>query len=372
MLRCVRVATFAAGLCLGFAAETLVAQETPVTQASGVLRGSVTSATGGPLAYAVVTIASLGLQQFSNTQGKFYFTKIPAGKYRLTIRQLGYQPVTMEVTLGSNGSEDIAVQMQRIATRLATMQVLSEWHCTKPGPPGKKGGDLALLAVFEQLEQNAVRLKLLMNEYPYDLRMERRRVLQRDRGLDSVERIDTTRTQSSDKSHYEVGQVVRKERMPDRTQQYFLQVPTLLDFAQEEFQKNHCFLLRGIDTTRGAPFIRVDFKAAEKIKQPDVEGTVFLDTATYRLRQTEIQLTKIPAEVPGLRSLRATTFFDDVVPGMPIISGISAVSDMRPTLGINQFQRAVENQSTVALTFLKKRPEAPPPTDVLKRSPQYR
>lgn len=330
---------------------------------SGILRGTVTSAAGGPLAYAVVTIVALGVQQFSNAQGKFYFTKIPAGKHRVTIRQLGYQAATIEVVLGPNGSEDVAVQLQRIATRLATMQVLSEWRCTQPGAPAKQGGDLALLAVFEQLEQNAVRLKLLMKEYPFDQRMERRRILQRTLGPDSVERIDTTRTLSSDKSSYEVGQVVRKARLPNRSEQYFLQVPTLLDFAQEEFQKNHCFLLRGIDTTKAVPLIRVDFKAAAKIKEPDVEGTVFLDTATYRLRQTEIRLTKIPPDVPGLVGLKATTFFDDVVPGMPVTAGISAVSEMRPVRGFQQFQRAIENQHTVSLSFLKKRPDAVPPPD---------
>ncbi|MEP6832820.1 MAG: carboxypeptidase-like regulatory domain-containing protein [Gemmatimonas sp.] len=363
MFHSLRALLIGAALCV--AVPGLSAQNaTSATQsATGVLRGTVSSTGGGPLAYAVVTIASLGLQQFSSTQGKFYFTKIPAGKYHLTIRQLGYQAVATDVTLGANGSADIDVKMDRIATRLATMRVLEEWRCTKPGSPGKKGGDLELLEVFEQLEQNAVRLRLLMNEYPFDLRMERRRVLENDQGREVLDGVDTAHTLSSDKSRYVVGKVVNKERMPNRTEQYFLQVPTLLDFAQEEFQKNHCFLLRGIDTTKGRHMIRVDFKASEKIKQPDVEGTVFLDTSTYRLRQTEIRLTKIPADIPGLASLRATTFFDDVVPGMPIISSITAVSDLRSARGASPFNRAVENQSTLSLTFLKKRPESIPPND---------
>ena len=77
-----------AGACLG----TLDA-----AAQSGTLRGAVTSATGQPLAFAVVTIPALDLQQFSNSQGKFFFGNIRPGTYRLSVRQLGYTAVNIEV-----------------------------------------------------------------------------------------------------------------------------------------------------------------------------------------------------------------------------------------------------------------------------------
>lgn len=335
------------------------AQDSATLQQAGLLRGTVTNSDGVALSYVVVTIVDLNWQQFSNAQGKFYFTRIPVGKHRVNVRQLGYQAATVEVNVGSNGSQDIVVRLLRIVTKLATMQVLSDWVCKKPGAP-TKAGDRDLLEVFEQLDQNATRLGLLMKEFPFELVTERRRVLQRDNGLDSVERVDTTRLLASQEAHYAVGGVVKKIRLEDRTEQYFLQVPTLLDFAQKDFQKNHCFVLRGVDDSNGHPLIRVDFKVAGKIRQPDVEGSVLLDTGTFRLRRTEIRLTAIPTDLPGLIAMKATTYFDDYVPGLPVISGISALSTLRAPRGRTLFSRAVEDQATLRILFLKKRPDEKP------------
>jgi hypothetical protein len=337
-------------------------------QQSGVIRGTVVNEVGSPLPYAVVSIASRDLQQFANSSGRFFFTKVPAGKYRINVRQLGYQPVNLDVVLASDSSVDVSVKMQRVAARLATMQVMGEWVCRDPGAPAKVKADPALVTVFEQLEQNAVRMELLVKEYPFKVLTERRRILERDVGLDSLEGIDTTLTESSNKARYKVGNVVEEVELGNRRSQHFLRVPTLLDFAHNEFQKNHCFVLRGIEQREGRSFIRVDFKASAKIKQPDVEGSVFLDPQSYKLRYSEIALTKIPPAVRGLMGLKATTFFDEIVSGMPIIAGIRAVSQMR-TMAPTEFQRAVESQSSLRVLFQKKIPEGVTSGELDKRPP---
>ncbi|MGV3707276.1 MAG: carboxypeptidase regulatory-like domain-containing protein [Gemmatimonas sp.] len=322
-------------------------------ESGGIIRGVVTNEAGNALPYAVVSIASRELQQFANGSGRFVFTRVPAGKYRINVRQLGYQPVNIDIVLARDSSVDVSVKMQRVATRLATMQVVDEWVCRQPGAPTKAKSDPALVTVFEQLEQNAVRMQLLVKEYPYRTIMERRRILERDRGSDSLEGIDTTITESTTKSQYKVGNVVERA---GRAGPHYMRVPTLLDFAQKEFQKNHCFILRGIEERDDRKLIRVDFKASAKILEPDVEGSVYLDPQTYKLRHSEIALTRIPPAVRGLAGLTAITHFDELVSGMPIIAGIRAVSRMRTVTPV-EFQRAVENQSALRVTFVKKIPD---------------
>ncbi|MEO7999504.1 MAG: carboxypeptidase-like regulatory domain-containing protein, partial [Gemmatimonadaceae bacterium] len=285
---------------------------------SAVLRGTVTNATGEPLQYAVVSIPSLDRQQFANSQGKFYFTGLEPGKYQLSIRQLGFTAVSVEITLAAGQSQDVPVRMQRIVTTLTSMKVLADWPCDKPGRPSGVGR-VDLVEVFEQLEQNAVRMRLLSTEYPFDVITERIRVLRHADGLETIESHDSVRAPNQQKARYRPGEVVHVIDENVRPRQKYMQLPTLLDFADPLFQANHCFLLRGVEQTATGKEIRVDFKPAAKLKTPDVAGSVFLDAESYKLLRSDIEMTKIPNDLPGLMRVQALTYFDDIVPGLPTI-----------------------------------------------------
>lgn len=331
---------------------------------AGVVRGTVAGKQSGePLAYAIITIESLGLEQFSNSQGRFYFAKVKPGKYRINIRQLGYLPANVDITVDGNLGQDVKVQLDRIATRLATVKVTEQQSCLAPGRPTAVDGE-QIVEVFEQLEQSAVRLRLLAREFPYKMVMERRFMLRYADGSDSLERFDVSTSEGQKSSNYEPGKVVR--RIPGGGKSQSLQVPTLLDFADPKFINNHCFTLRGLEkATDGTDesFVRVDFTASSKLDNPDVEGSVFLDSADYRLRRSEIRLTKVPSSLEGLAGVNVKTRFQDYVPGMPIVGLVEAVSEMREVKGKPplRFLSRNEQQIPVRIFFTKQRPDSLPP-----------
>lgn len=180
-------------------------------------------------------MADLEIRQFSNAQGKFYFVNVPAGKHQLTVRQLGYAQQGREVTVAVGETMDIDFQLERIATKLVPMQVSAKWKCDSPGRPAA-AGNVPLAQVFEQLEQNAVRLSLLAEQYPYDAVVNRLRLLTYANGVEAVDLHDSVQTPSSSTSQYRPGTVIVPSRESGRRRERMLYVPTLLDFASTIFQ----------------------------------------------------------------------------------------------------------------------------------------
>lgn len=195
-------------LLFGFAALTAAPRAALAQTAhTAVIRGTVSTAAGEPLVSAVVAIADLDLRQFSNAQGKFYFVNVPAGKHHLTVRQLGYAQQAREVTVAAGETMDIDFQLERIATKLVPMQVSGKWKCDIPGRT-VSANNAPLAQVFEQLEQNAVRLSLLAEQYPYDAVVSRLRLLKHADGVPTVDLHDSVRTPSSSTPRYSPGKVV--------------------------------------------------------------------------------------------------------------------------------------------------------------------
>ena len=177
-----------------------------------------------------------------------------------------------------------------------------------------------------------------------------------------IDRFDSLRTEGSASAHYKPGNVVQRVRGPRGSRsEYFLQVPTLLDFADAVFQNNHCFLLRGVVANGETSEIRVDFLPSSKLRTPDVGGSVFLEAGSYRLLRAEIYLVKLPPGMAGLKGIRATTHFDDVVKGLPAIAEIIARSEFTAVRGQLPFQYSIEHQRTLEVRFKKAIPAAVPP-----------
>ncbi|MEP6765846.1 MAG: carboxypeptidase regulatory-like domain-containing protein [Gemmatimonadaceae bacterium] len=337
-----------------FGGRVAVAQASGASNDSTFVRGTVTGKENGLLLqYAFVSIPSLGIELFANEQGRFTFPKLRPGSYRLRVRQLGYSPLEVDIVVASSGVQELSLELSRLATKLKPMQVTAEWVCAKPGRPAI-GDGTNILEVFEQLEQNAARLKLLAQEYPFVLTIERQLRMRRESGVDSVESTDTKYMPSSDRIPYRVGSVVRMNRM---SRQGTMRIPTLIDFADKEFQKNHCFRLRGIEEVDGAPYVRVDFKAAARIRDPDVDGTVYLETGNFRLSRAVITLTRIPRELDGLLGVEATTSFTDLAPGLPVIASIHAENRLQSSRK-SLFVAAIEDQVTTKVNYVKQRPDS--------------
>jgi hypothetical protein len=238
------------------------------------------------------------------------------------------------------------------------MHVAADWECTRPGRPTGEHNAPAL-EVLEQLAQNAERLRLLSEQYPFEILTQRTFSNRRQDGSDTVESVDTTLVTSAAHTRYRPGRLIRSVRN-GRSTETILQVPTLLDFADSVFLRNHCFVARGMDDSSGVSLLRVDFKAWSKLRTPDVDGSVYLDSATFALRRSEIRLTRIPRSFRGLAAVRVTTRFVDLQPGLPVPGPIHAVNQFERPTGKQRITAMVEEQLPLDVHFLRARPDSLP------------
>lgn len=76
--------------------------------------------------------------------------------------------------------------------------------------------------------------------------------------------------------------------------------------------------------------LRIDFTAASRIADPDVEGSMYLDPANLQIRRTYVHLSKPPRQGPDLLETEVTTLFAELLPSIPVISAISSTNRLKP------------------------------------------
>jgi hypothetical protein len=326
---------------------------------SVVIAGVVVGNESGlPLGYSIVSVPSLGeagRERYTTADGTFYFTGLPRGSYTLRVRHLGYAPRDIAVN-ASEGRTELRVELTRVAVRLTTVRVVAREDCTKPGPPDPAlAPELATL--FEQVAQNADRLRLLIERHPYRYVVERSFFDQFRSGETRLGRTDTVAFISSHGWRYRPGQMISVES-EGATREYVLNLPSLVELADSAFVASHCFRYAGTDTIGGRTTLRIDFYAAKRLRGPDVDGAVYLDTATFQIRGARIALTRPPA-TPRFRSLQgmaATTLFDEVVPSVPVPSFVVGTRILRARAGIRSVVSTIETQTLLEVRFLKELP----------------
>src|SRR4029078_13246803 len=77
-------------------------------QSSGTIRGHVTDAASGRgLADAQVTVEGTRVGGITNSNGDYSLTGVPAGQRSVTVRRIGYQPMTVKVDVGAGASATV-------------------------------------------------------------------------------------------------------------------------------------------------------------------------------------------------------------------------------------------------------------------------
>lgn len=93
--------------------------------AQGVIAGLVTdSATGSPLANALVEIESTQLITKTRADGRFTLSGVPEGTYTVQARLLGYAPQRQTVTVTGDATVTLEFALQRAATILENVVVI--------------------------------------------------------------------------------------------------------------------------------------------------------------------------------------------------------------------------------------------------------
>jgi hypothetical protein len=315
------------------------------------LRGTVVSAESGePLGFTIVGLRPNAGRQFTDSAGVFAFAGTAAGRYVLSVRQIGYTPLDTQIVVRGDSTTVVRVALRHLAIELPPVTVAGQ-QCTNPGRPDSS--DVALLAVFDQLQENARRFELLADSYTfaYTLELSDRNVNQRgDTGRPTVRRL---RLSSTDDHPYAVGNVVEPSWGPWGNNATVVHTADLRDFGNPSFVENHCFHLGGRDTIAGESLVRIDFEPATHIWSADMVGAAYLDSITYQLRYTQTSLTRPErSDMPDVRSLNIRTRFRNIAPRVPLQDSLSAIWTYRSR------RKRVETQRTVEVRF---RRQPPPP-----------
>jgi len=359
-----RLSRLALAALLVFAAAAPVRAQTP--QRGGV-RGVVRSTLGDPIPYAVVVLEPGVPRRFTDDSGSFAFPGLAPGTYVLRARQVGFKPVDTTVVVTGDSAVVVSVALEHFVVELAAIRVVAPSYetCAMPGAP-----DPALYpgfaAVFEQLRQNGERYWLLADSYPAIYRLERRfgHTDNYFRRL-VVDRTDTVELRTDARWHYTPGRVVTEVPGPSGTEMQF-NLPGLPDFADSAFVANHCFRFGGLEKLEGRRYVRLDFRAADAIKDPDAGGSALLDPESYVVHLLRVYLTRADLVTSGLESFQATVTFREVTPRLVLPDRISSVqrsSVSAPGMRwgtVSTVVETVEDQRTVSVSFVRALPTQRP------------
>lgn len=333
----------------------LLQSQTPRADSTGRLVGIVLTKDGGvPLSYSVVSAPSLGRERFSNAEGVFTLADLPEGPLQLRVRHLGYSPVDLSVVIHAGVVDTVRVSLTHIAVRLTAMQVRGYPECKNPGAPNASA-DSSFATVFDQLHQNAEQYRLLTDAYPFVYAVERtqsRVLVNGDLRMDGID----TLVVNSNRWRYKPGSVITRTGR-GRTASTMMNIPTLVNFADKAFLDNHCFYNGGLETVDGVELLRVDFIAASRIKDPDVDGSMYLDPTSLQIRRSVLRLTKVPSGLAGLVETEAVTQFGEVLPSIPVIADIASVNRFQTNAGRPLSDASAnERQRLIRVQFVKGMP----------------
>ena len=318
------------------------------------LRGTVVSAeTAQPLGFSIVALHPNVGRQFTDSAGGFAFPDTKAGPYLLSVRQIGYAPLDTQIVIRGDSATIVRLVLRHLAIELPPVTVAGR-QCTNPGRPDSS--DAALLAVFDQLQENARRYELLADSYPfhYDLELALREVTQRGDTTRPV--LRRLRFSSSDNHPYAVARVVEPAWGPWGSPDSMVVIHSadLQDLGNPTFIANHCFRLAGRDTIGGETLVRINFEPATRIGSADMAGAAYLDSITYELRYTETSLTRPErSALTNVRSMNFRTRFRNIARGVPLQDSLTVIT-------IYRFgrQTKIDTQRTVEVRFSR---QPPPP-----------
>jgi len=333
------------------------------------MEGVVLADPGIPLANAVVAIAVLGYERFTDESGRFAVHGITAGTYHVRVRRLGYSPRELDVLVHEDETTPVRVTLTHLTVKLDQIRVYARATCTDPGLPlvASDSESAGVASLFEQLSQNADQYRLLAERYPFVYAVER---VLGSTAVDSTRRVQKTDTLvvgSTNRWSYSPGNIVVRRLNAFNRGEWVINLPTLINFAEPAFQRNHCFAYGGVDTVDGRPAARIDFLAADRITAPDVDGSIYLDATTYQIRLATLSVTGIPPTFPDIERITVATRFREIAPSIPVFERISGANILRPTTEPRGVVAMTEEQRLLQFRFVNDAPSgaspprAPPP-----------
>lgn len=338
----------------------IAAQAPPPAPAGPSTAGGVTftgtvvaDGTGMPLPYSTVTIDPIGRERFTDQTGAFTYYAVPAGRYRVRVRQLGYIPLDTTIQIGERASTSPVLIMTRIATALAEVQVSAPpRRCIVPQENGFVD-DAELATVLGEVRKNADRERLLRRTYPFEYRMAQSHSTFDLVTRKQIIRFDTMTFRSDDNWKYRKGKVVSDDRNKLFGEVRVMRLPTLADLADRGFLRAHCFKYSGISDYNGVPTHRIDFAPDSALVSPDVEGSIFIDSASYLIRRAEFRLTRGGTVTPAILGMNVITTYREILPNVALFDVISSAQPLGAEVPGGNPSEFRERQQLLSFRFLR-------------------
>jgi len=306
---------------------------------------TVVGANGEPLRYSTVEVTG-GESRFTTEEGKFNFSAPKPGAYQIRVKHLGFTALDTVVTVGGGPRISLTLMLHPVALRLSSVEVRDKNSCKSGRTPGTN-----LYIALEELRKNAERDRILRNSYPFMYKLARRYdSFGSGSGEAPIVKQDTAVFSSRTDDRYRPGNIFLPSQSGSRGTRE-VRIPSLSDLADDAFMRSHCFSFGGLEESGDATTYRIDFTPAPNIVSSDFEGSAYLDTATYMIRQVEFRITR-PERV-HVTALNVKTTFRELFPGLALFYTVRGVQPMgRYDL--------VDDQKLVEINFLRGSPSSSP------------
>lgn len=325
----------------------------PAPAGSATISGAVIAdGTGFPIPFSTVRLQPIGRERFADREGSFVYYSVPPGSYELQVRMLGYLPVDSVIRVGPNATMALTITMMRIPTSLDDVTVSAPPRmCIFPDEMGSVE-DPELALVLNEARKNAQREQLLRRTYPFEYRLAQSHdthdVVTRRSSL----QYDTVTYRSDDSWRYRRGRVVSDDRNRLFGDVRLMRLPTLSDLADRHFLSSHCFKYSGVVDEGEGRAHKIDFLTDSSLVAPDVEGSIFLDSATYLIKRAQFRLTRGGTVNPPILGLEVTTTYKEILPNVALFDEIRAVQPLSPAIPGGNAREFREVQKLLSFRFL--------------------
>ena len=331
-----------------------LAAQTSTGRLTGTVRAAQSDAT---LPYAVINLPELSIERFTDGSGRYSLRALRSGTWDVMIRRIGFAPWRGKVTIVADSTATLDVSLEQLPQRLATVAVRDLARCQNPGAP-----DPVLQqetsSLVSQLRENADRYRLLAVQYPFSYLQTRGLGELRDSTF-VMQRVDTAIVQSITRVAYRPGNLVTRTTTKERGDEYTMAIPTLVELSDDAFIRVHCFGYGGTVKAGTETWVRVNMRAADKLRHPDVHGAFFLDSATSQLRRMDLDMSRpdlLPTPLQRVEAVHVVTSFRDIASGLSVIESVCAVNQLHTPPGADPLPAPAELQQLLAYRF-----ETPPP-----------
>ena len=304
--------------------------ESTVAPGSVTVSGAIVAeGTGHPIAFSTVRINPLGRERFTDRRGAFVYYSIAPGRYNVVVRMLGYMPIDTAIVIQPGVPVNLTITMARIPTSLEEVQVKAPPRlCIFPDEMGYVS-DVELGTVLNEARKNAQREQLLRRTYPFEYRLAQSHDTHDMVDSTASMQYDTVTFRSDDNWRYRKGKVVSDDRNRIFGEVRLMRLPTLADLADRQFLTAHCFKYSGVVALNGKPAHRIDFSPDSALRAPDVEGSIYIDSATYIIRRAQFRLTRGGSVNPPILGLEVTTTYREILPNVALFDEIRSVQPLK-------------------------------------------